>query len=34
MEQSIGKYQVKRLIGTGGMAEVFEVESRGPGGFA
>jgi serine/threonine-protein kinase len=33
MEQRIGKYQVKRLIGTGGMAEVFEVESLGPGGF-
>jgi serine/threonine-protein kinase len=33
MEQTIGKYQVKRLIGTGGMADVYEVESLGPGGF-
>jgi serine/threonine protein kinase len=29
-----GKYRVKRLIATGGMAEVFEAEMTGPGGFA
>jgi serine/threonine protein kinase len=34
MERQIGKYQVTRRIGCGGMAEVYEVLSSGPGGFA